>query len=525
MNENNKPDKILVLDFGGQYTQLIARRIRELSYYSEIKSHEISIEKFRDFSPKGVILSGGPSSVYDNDSPHLDPSIYSYCEEKKIRILGICYGLQEIAYHYGGKIVSHDKKEYGKNILNIVEKQSPLLEGVKSPTNIWMSHGDVVENLPEGFEIIGSSENCKVAAFQNLSKGVFAVQFHPEVRHTTEGMKILENFLIKICKCTQKWLLEDFITRKIKEMREKIKNDSIIMAVSGGVDSSVAATLIHEAVGSKLHCIFVDNGLLRKGEVEEVLEIFNKELKFENFHFVDASKLFLERLKGIVDPEEKRKIIGHTFIEVFEDKAEKLKKKFGEIKFLGQGTIAPDRIESGATSKHSAVIKSHHNLTLPEKMKLEIIEPLELLYKDEVRSVGRKLGIPERLIKRHPFPGPSLAIRIVGDITEEKLELLREADFIVIDEIKKAGIYDDIWQAFAGYLPVKSVGVMGDFRTYSNMILVRMVESEDAMTANFCKVDWNVLERISSRIINEVKGINRVVYDISNKPPSTIELQ
>ena len=518
-------DKILVLDFGGQYTQLIARRIRELSFYSEIRSYDIKIDELEKFNPNGIILSGGPSSVYDENSPHLDLNIYRYCEENEIGLLGICYGLHEIAYHYGGKIISHKKKEYGKNTLNVIQRNNPLFDGVNSPSKAWMSHGDVVEKLPNNFELLASSENCKFASFRHSEKQVYAVQFHPEVRHTEEGMKILNNFLLKICKCTRKWLMENFIQRKIQEIKEVVKSNSVIMGVSGGVDSSVAATLIHRAIGSKIHCIFVDNGLLRKGEVEEVKNIFQKKLEFENFHCIDASKLFLEKLKGITDPEEKRKVIGHTFIQVFEENAEKLKEKHGEIKFLGQGTIAPDRIESGATSNSSAVIKSHHNLTLPEKMKLQIIEPLDMLYKDEVRSVGRKLGIPNELINRHPFPGPSLAIRIIDEVTEEKLALLREADYIVIEEIKKAGIYNDIWQAFAAFLPVKSVGVMGDFRTYSNMILVRMVESEDAMTANFSKVDWDVLERISSRIINEVRGINRVVYDISNKPPSTIELQ
>jgi len=517
-------DKILVLDFGGQYTQLIARRIRELSFYSDIKSHDISLEDFQAFSPNGVILSGGPNSVYDENSPHLSPSIFLNCEENKIPMLGICYGLQEIAFHYGGKIVGHGKKEYGKNTLNLLAGENKLFHEVSSPTKVWMSHGDIVENLPEGFELLGSSENCKNTAFQNVNKNIYTVQFHPEVRHTTEGMKILNNFIVRACKCTNKWLMEDFVNRKVAEIKEIVHDNSVMMGVSGGVDSSVAATLIHEAIGPKIHCIFVDNGLLRKGEVEEVLQTFNEKLKFENFHFVDASKLFLDKLREVVDPEEKRKIIGHTFIEVFEEKARQLKEDHGEIKYLGQGTIAPDRIESGATSKNSAVIKSHHNLTLPEKMELKILEPLNMLYKDEVRSVGRKLGIPDDLINRHPFPGPSLAIRIVGDVTEEKLAILREADYIVIEEIKNAGIYNDIWQAFAGFLPIKSVGVMGDFRTYSSMILIRMVESEDAMTANFSKVDWDILEIISTRIINEVKGINRVVYDISNKPPSTIEL-
>jgi len=379
------------------------------------------------------------------------------------------------------------------------------------------------------FEIMGTSDNCPIAAFKNSSKKLYGIQFHPEVHHTENGTLILRNFVFKICKCEPNWQMDDFIESSVNDLKERIGSSGVIMAVSGGVDSSVAATLIHEAVGDQLHCIFVDNGLLRKNEVVEVQELFKKHLHFKHFYTVDASDLFLGRLKGVTDPEEKRRIIGHAFIEVFEKKAEELEKEFGNIKFLGQGTIAPDRIESGATSRASAVIKSHHNLTLPEKMKLQVIEPLMYLYKDEVRLVGKKLGLPDVLITRHPFPGPSLSIRIVGDVTPdvtpEKLRILREADAIVVEEIRKAGLYEKTWQAFAAFLPIKSVGVMGDSRTYNNMILVRIVESKDAMTANFAKIDWDVMETISSRIVNEIKEINRVVYDISNKPPATVELE
>lgn len=520
----SQPDTILIMDFGGQYTQLIARRVRELAVYSEIVSYTAKISDIRALKPKGIILSGGPKSVYDKESPSISEDFFTYCKDQAIPILGICYGLQLIGHVFGGKITSYPKKEYGKTGINVL-KQKGLLEGLGATELVWMSHGDQVTKLPENFEAIASSETCPIAAIQSKTDQIYAVQFHIEVNHTPKGMQILRNFVFSICKCAPNWKMAGFINETISKIQDRVKNERVIMAVSGGVDSTVAARLIEKAIGDRVSCIFVDNGLMRKNEVAEVKQNFEEILKLKHFFVVDASNLFLSRLKGITDPEEKRRIIANTFFEVFEAKAEELKGRGGKIKFLGQGTIAPDRIESGVTSGASAKIKSHHNVTLPEKLSLEVLEPLALLYKDEVRQVGKELGIPEDFIQRHPFPGPSLAIRIIGDVTEEKLKIVRESDAILIEEIRKAGIYNKVWQAFTSYLPIKSVGVMGDARTYQNMVLIRMIESQDAMTANFAKVDWDLLERIASRIINEVPGVNRVVYDISNKPPATVELE
>jgi len=519
-----QPDTILVMDFGGQYTQLIARRIRELAVYSEIVPYTANLSDIQAFNPKGIILSGGPRSVYEAASPTISEEFFSFCIEHSIPVLGICYGLQLIGQVLGGKITTYPKKEYGKIGIKVLNQEG-LLEGLDATEVVWMSHGDQVTELPENFEIIASSETCPVAAIQNKTDQIYAVQFHIEVNHTPNGMQILRNFVFGICKCAPNWKMASFINETISKIRNRVQNERVIMAVSGGVDSTVAAKLIEKAIGDHIFCVFVDNGLMRKNEVTEVKQNFEKLLKLKHFSVADASNLFLSRLKGIADPEEKRKIIANTFFEVFEAKAEELKGQYGIIKFLGQGTIAPDRIESGVTSGASAKIKSHHNVTLPEKMNLEVLEPLALLYKDEVRKVGKELGIPEDFIQRHPFPGPSLAIRIIGDVTEEKLRIARESDAILIEEIKKAGIYNKVWQAFTVYLPIKSVGVMGDARTYQNMVLIRMIESQDAMTANFAKVDWDLLERIASRIINEVPGVNRVVYDVSNKPPATVELE
>ncbi|MHA1265930.1 MAG: glutamine-hydrolyzing GMP synthase [Candidatus Helarchaeota archaeon] len=518
------PDTILVIDFGGQYTHLIARRIRDLSVYSEILPYNSKLNDLKKFKPKGLILSGGPQSVYDAASPKLTPEIFIYCKENKIPILGICYGLQLIGQFYGGKVTPHLKKEYGKRKLKILAS-SKLLKGLNETEIVWMSHGDQLTQLPPDFETIASSETCPICAIQNLKYQIYAVQFHIEVSHTPRGQQILKNFVFEICQCKANWKMSDYIQDTVEKIKAKVKDNRVIMAVSGGVDSTVAATLIEKAIGDRIFCILVDNGLMRKNEIEEVENTFRNVLKFKHFFVARAANLFLSRLKGVTNPEKKRKIIAQTFIEVFEEKARQLKSQYGEIKFLGQGTIAPDRIESGVTSSSSATIKSHHNVTLPEKMNLVTIEPLTLLYKDEVRAVGRALGIPEELIKRHPFPGPSLAIRIIGEVTEEKLQIVRESDAILIEELKKANVYDKVWQAFTGYLPIKSVGVMGDGRTYQNMVLIRMIESRDAMTANFAKVDWDLLEHIATRIINEVSGVNRVVYDISNKPPATIELE
>jgi GMP synthase (glutamine-hydrolysing) len=520
----NQPDTILVIDFGGQYTQLIARRIRDLSVYSEILPYSSRFNQLAEFKPKGIILSGGPQSVYEDESPQLSGDILVYCKQNKIPILGICYGLHLLGQSFGGTVTSQEKREYGKRSLKILKREK-LLKGLDDTEIVWMSHGDQITQLPPNFEIIASSETCPISAFRSVKDQIYAVQFHIEVSHTIKGLQILKNFVFDICQCKPNWKMADFIEDSVIKIREIVKDERVIMGVSGGVDSTVTATLIEKAIGDRIFCVFVDNGLLRKNEVAEVEENFRKILRFEHFYVERAAEIFLSRLRGVTDPEEKRKIIANTFIEVFEAKAEELKVEYSEIKFLGQGTIAPDRIETGVTSGTSATIKSHHNVALPEKMNLKVIEPLTLLYKDEVRRVGRELGIPKEFIERHPFPGPSLAIRIIGEVTEEKLKIVQESDAILIEELKEAGAYNKVWQAFTGYLPIKSVGVMGDARTYQNMVLIRMIESEDAMTANFAKVDWHLLEKVASRIINEVPGVNRVVYDVSNKPPATVELE
>ncbi len=517
-------DKIIIFDFGGQYCHLIARRIRDLGVYSEILPFDVDIERLKEISPKGIILSGGPSSVYELNSPKLGNDFLKFVSEEKVPILGICYGFHLIVHQLGGKIEPHDNKEYGKTELKII-KNNLLFESLEEKEIVWMSHGDQVREMPEGFETLAKTDTCPIAAYGNADKKLYGVQFHPEVVHTPKGNVIFKNF-IKISGAKKEWSLENWIEQKIKEIQETIGTDNrVILGLSGGVDSSVTAVLLDKAIGDRLHSIFVNNGVLRKNEDIEVQDRFKEKLHFKNFHYVNAADLFLEKLKGVADPEEKRKIIGHTFIEVFENKTIELEKEHPGIKFLAQGTIYPDRVETAATSKSSAKIKSHHNLTLPDDMKLKIIEPLKDLYKDEVRRIGLKLGIDMDLIERHPFPGPGLAVRCLGAITKENLDTLREADFILLEEVRKAGIYNDLWQVFCAFLPVKSVGVMGDFRTYEYICAIRAVESRDAMTANFAKLDWDLLERIGSRIINEVRGFNRVVYDISNKPPSTIEFE
>jgi GMP synthase (glutamine-hydrolysing) len=515
-------DTILVLDFGGQYCHLIARRIRDLGVYSEILPFNATIEKIKTVNPKGIILSGGPNSVYDQGSPQLSKKFYDYVTNEKIPVLGICYGHHLIAHQLEGKIESHEHKEYGQAELKTIEDKG-LLEGFNNIETVWMSHGDQVKELPENFSILASTDTCPIAAYANSQKGLFGVQFHPEVIHTPKGNVVLENFVIKYVKAEKEWKFENWIKQTIQDIKEKVGPDNrVILGLSGGVDSTVAASLIYEAIGDRLHSIFVNNGVLRKNEVNQVQESFREKLKIENFYYIDAEEIFLEKLKGVEDPEEKRRIIGHTFIEVFEKKTIELEKKHPSIKFLAQGTIYPDRVETSATSNVSAKIKSHHNLTLPDDMVLEVLEPLKDLYKDEVRKIGLKLGLSKELINRHPFPGPGLAVRIIGTIDKEKLNILRDADEILIEEIRKAGVYDSLWQAFCVFLPVKTVGIMGDYRTYEYMCAIRAVESLDTMTANFAKLDMNLLERIGTRIINEVKGINRVVYDISNNPPSTI---
>lgn len=507
-------DKILVLDFGSQYTQLIARRVREKNVYSEILPYNAPMEKILNFKPKGIILSGGPSSVYDKKAPIPDLKIFKL----GIPMLGICYGMQLMAHLLKGQVSKAQKREYGRAELQI-DDQSDLLDVGNPRTIVWMSHGDRIEQPPEGFTPIAHTENSPIAAMADRARKFYALQFHPEVVHTEKGKEIIENFVFKICGCSPTWTMKSFIETSKKEIQDLVGNRKVVCGISGGVDSSVTAVLVHEAIGDALTCIFVDNGVLREGEAHKVETTLRK-----NFHMkircVDASDRFLKKLKGIKDPEKKRKIIGNEFIHVFEEEAMKIK----NVSFLAQGTLYPDVIESVSFKGPSATIKSHHNVGgLLKKMKLKLIEPLRELFKDEVRVLGHELGMPDEIINRHPFPGPGLAIRCISDVTKERLDILRKADVIVLEEIKKAGLYNDIWQAFAVLLPVKSVGVMGDERTYDNVIAVRAVTSVDGMTADWAKIPYDVLGRISNRIINEVKGVNRVVYDISSKPPSTIE--
>jgi len=504
---------ILVLDFGSQYTQLIARRIRELGVYSEVQPFNFPIDEIVRSKPKGIILSGGPASVYENGSPQVDVKLF----ELGIPVLGICYGLQLIAYNLGGEVDRFAKREYGKAILKI-EKDDDLFYGLGSNTVVWMSHGDALVKAPDGFEVIGQTENSPICAIRKKDKKIYGVQFHPEVANTEKGIDMLKNFVYKICECHGGWNAEFFIENTIKEIKDTVKDKKVICAVSGGVDSTVLAILLNKAIGKNLIAIYIDNGLMRKNESIEVIEMFKK--LGINVHYVGAGEIFLERLHGVVEPEMKRKIIGHTFVEVFEREAE----KFVDVEFLAQGTLYPDVIESTSYRGPSSKIKTHHNVGgLPEKMKFKLIEPFRELFKDEVRRVGKSLGLDDEILNRHPFPGPGLAVRIIGEITHEKLEILRSADEILIEEIKKANLYDKMWQAFAVLLPVRSVGVMGDERSYEYVIALRAVTSQDGMTADWVRLPYDVLERISSRIVNEVRGVNRVVYDITTKPPATIE--
>ncbi|HAA83348.1 MAG: glutamine-hydrolyzing GMP synthase [Thermodesulfobacterium sp. 37_54] len=508
--------KILVLDFGSQTTQLIARRIRELGVYSEIKPCFVSLEEIKGFNPSGIILSGGPSSVYDKDAPMISAEIF----ELGIPILGICYGLQLISYLLGGKVERSEKREFGPAYIKIIEENA-LFKGLKKGEKykVWMSHSDKIEFLPEGFYVLAETENTPFAAVAHIEKPIYGVQFHPEVVHTEIGQDVLRNFVFEICGCTADWSMPSFIEKTVEDIKNLVKEDEkVICALSGGIDSTVTALLVHKAIGDRLIPIFVNNGLLRKNEPEEVLSLMKSlGLKVD---YVDASSLFLERLKGVEDPEKKRKIIGETFIEVFEKEA----KKFDNVVYLAQGTLYPDVIESVSFKGPSATIKSHHNVGgLPERMHLKLIEPLRELFKDEVRKIAELLGLPKHIIWRQPFPGPGLAIRIIGEVSEEKLDILREADSIVTEEMLNSGWYYKVWQSFAVLLPVKTVGVMGDARTYEYVVAIRCVESQDAMTADWVKLPYDLLERLSNRIINEVKGVNRVVYDISSKPPATIE--
>ena len=507
--------KIAVLDFGSQYTQVIARRIRECSVYSEIMPFNTRASDLKKRGVCGVILSGGPASVLAKGSPRPDPKIF----ELGVPVLGICYGLQLMGKMLGGEIVSSKRREYGLGTLSF-KGGGKLLAGIKSPIQVWNSHGDKIEKLPKGFKAVGTTENSAYALVADESRRFYGMQFHPEVVHTPRGMEIIKNFLYKICGCTGDWKMSDYVERAIADIREKVGDKKVILGLSGGVDSSVAAALIHKAVGDRLTCVFVDNGLLRKDERAKVERLFKDNFKMR-MKTVRAERLFLSRLAGVADPERKRKIIGKTFVEVFD----KTVKSIGKVDFLAQGTLYPDVIESVPIAGNPAsLIKSHHNVGgLPKRMKLRLLEPLRELFKDEVRALGAELGLSREVLWRHPFPGPGLGVRVVGDITKKRLDILREADAILMDEMRSGGYYDKVWQAFAVFLPVKTVGVMGDERTYDNVIALRIVESQDAMTADWAHIPHELLAKISNRIINEVKGVNRVCLDISSKPPATIE--
>ncbi len=508
-------ERILILDFGSQYTQLIARRVREAKVYCEIYPFNAGLEKARAFRPKGLILSGGPSSVYDAGAPLIDRAVIGI----GVPVLGICYGMQLLTHLLGGVVAKSQKREYGRAELSI-HKGEGLFTGIgeAGKATVWMSHGDRIEKMPAGFTAIAHTDNSPTAAMADDDKKFYGVQFHPEVVHTPQGTQILRNFVYGICKCEPSWNMASFVDYSVGEIRKAVGNKQAVCGLSGGVDSSVAAVLVHKAIGKQLTCIFVNNGVLRKDEAEKVQHTF-KDMGL-NLKYVDASSQFLDKLKGVEDPEMKRKLIGNTFIEVFEKEAHEV----GGAEFLVQGTLYPDVIESVSFKGPSAVIKSHHNVGgLPEKMKLKLVEPLRELFKDEVRAIGREMKMPDEIIDRQPFPGPGLAIRILGAVTEPRLKILREADAIVIEEIKKAGLYKNIWQSFAVLLPIKTVGVMGDERTYENVVAIRAVTSQDGMTADWAKLSYDLMGTMSNRIINEVKGVNRVVFDISSKPPSTIE--
>lgn len=503
---------VLVIDFGGQYNQLIVRRVRNLSVYAELVPADVSIERIKSYNPIGIIFTGGPSSVFGEDSPKVTEEVFSL----GVPVLGICYGMQLTAYMLGGEVVHASVREYGRQKIHY--ENSVLFDGVEKENFCWMSHTDQVAKLPQGFEVTARTEHCGIAAYESKEKNVYAVQFHPEVVHTAQGTEILKNFLYKVCKANGDWKMDDYAQEQIKAIKEKVGDKKVLCAMSGGVDSAVAATLIHKAVGSNLVCIFVDHGLLRKNEADDVMRVFKGEMGM-NLIKVDASKVFLKQLQGVKEPEKKRKIIGKAFIDVFSEEA----KKIGKVDYLVQGTIYPDVIESGLGK--SAVIKSHHNVGgLPSVVDFkEIIEPLRSLFKDEVRVLGKELGLPDFIVNRQPFPGPGLAVRIIGNITRNKIKICQEADAILREEIAKAGLESEIWQYFAVLTGMRSVGVMGDERTYDYTIALRAVTSIDGMTADWARIPYEVLSIISARIVNEVKHVNRVVYDVTTKPPATIE--
>lgn len=503
---------VIVLDFGAQYSQLIARRVRESKVYCEILPYDTPVDEIVRRQPMGIVFSGGPMSVYDEGAPTCDPRIY----DLRIPILGICYGMQLMAYQLGGGVVPGARREYGKTELDVLDN-SDLFAGLNPQLICWMSHGDAVQSPPPGFKVSARTANSPVAAMSNPEKKLYGVQFHPEVVHTPWGVEVIRNFLYEECGCQGLWTMESFVKLSCDAIKKQVGDKSVLCALSGGIDSATVAAIVHKAVGKQLTCIFVNHGLLRKDEAEQVRRAFADNFKI-NLIYVDAEERFLKRLAGVADPEKKRKIIGEEFIRVFEEEANKLSK----VDFLAQGTLYPDVIESG--TRQAAKIKTHHNVGgLPENMNLKLVEPLRFLFKDEVRSVAEELGLPSDLVWRQPFPGPGLAIRIIGEVTKERLDTLREADAIIVEEVKRAGLYRTLWQAFAVLAPIRSVGVMGDQRTYAYPIVLRAVTSEDAMTADWARLDWDVLERISNRVINEVEGVNRLVYDVSSKPPATIE--
>ena len=506
-------EKIIVLDFGSQFNQLITRRIREFGVFSELLSHRITAAEIKEMNPKGIIFSGGPNSVYDEGAFHVDPEIF----ELGIPILGICYGMQLMTHNLGGKVEPAANREYGKAELEIISKNAPLFQKTPEKQIVWMSHGDLVTQLPTGFETVGTSKDCPIASIQDVSRNFYGVQFHPEVRHSEFGNDLLHHFTFDVCKCDGNWTMDNFIDMEIAKVREKVGDKKVLLGLSGGVDSSVVGVLLQRAIGDQLTCIFVDHGLLRKGEAEQVMESLGGKFGL-NIIKVDAKDRFLNKLKGVSDPEQKRKIIGNEFVYVFDDEATKLQ----GIDFLAQGTLYTDVIESGTETAQT--IKSHHNVGgLPEDMQFQLIEPLNTLFKDEVRELGTQLGMPDSIVWRQPFPGPGLGIRVLGEITEEKLEIVRESDLILREEIANAGLDRDIWQYFTVLPGIRSVGVMGDGRTYDYTVGIRAVTSIDGMTADFARIPWEVLQKISVRIVNEVAHVNRIVYDITSKPPATVE--